>query len=297
MPSESSSGDRGEHLRGKIEDLAVKVRGPIDEEEDIIEFSELRDVILDVREGDDRELAGFLERMVTEEVVPRQIEGASLSDYIELTREVEGSLNTENMVASYVCASDDEEVMEEFIQGALNDDGGVDEDLRWALLVVCYSVDPKELADHIDVLLNCDDQELHETVREIAVNHPTRMRHAANDLFERFEEGECRVLFPNFLSELCRTQPKRSEEWVEGTLREVTDDDLGKGEEIEDMRSVQDCVETLSKRFPFIATEVARSETELPEDSDRLVTARIIRKEARSWKSDRESTGRRALWT
>jgi len=271
-------------IRESIDELSNRTRGPVEHREDV-EFSELRDLLLAVKDQESPDLNSAVAFEVLEDISARQIKGATTSDYVSLMREfeeVEIRIELLPLTAAHVLVSEDDEDTKELLDAVeeSDEDGSVRQVLKRV-----YRRDPSTLVDHADRLFESDDETLRDALVYVAVGYPEEMKQATPEFFESFERGENRHIFCNFLAELCRTDPEYAEEWVEKTLAELTDKDFEMDPEHGDMDSIEDCVRSMAKWCLFDPAELELS-------SPRV--AKIVSSENSLWgEAARRERGRR----
>ena len=263
-----------EELRSKIEELDDRTDGAVENRE-AVEFSEIRDLLLAVGERETTDLADEVDFRVLEDISAKQVEGATTSEYVSLMREVDSTcLNLTPLAAANVVVSDEEGSVEVLVE-ALEERN--EPSLESVLSMVCHGR-PGVLvgADDVGRLLDSDAEAVRDAVAHVSIEHPDEMKRVTPEFFERFERGRHRILFVNFVAELCRTDPEYAEEWVRKTIAELDDEDLEKAPGRRGTRTVEECVRTMARWCPAVFEGVGAT--------DRVL--RIAAQEAGGWRKD-----------
>lgn len=247
-------------LEGRVNALKEKTRSSSNES---IEFSELRDVVLEVvnRDGDTLEME--LEFGVLEDIAPSQVEGATALDYLDLANRTEDDARFTcelwSAAALHISVYEDEDEILEVLDLLEETDRLGPESVLNSL----YTKRPDLLSECADRLLESENETAQEALEYLTVEFPEELKKATPEFFEKFKGGEDRdrILFCNFLAELSRINPEYAEEWVGKTLPRLDDEELEKkASESEKLRGIQECVAEMGRWNPGAAMSSLRDE-------------------------------------
>ncbi len=269
-----------ENLKERIIELEERARGFSDEK--TMGFSELRDVVVRAQESGKTSLIHGADGLL-EDVSPEQVKGATVSDYVELMRETDFlATELETLMADHVVESGGDE-LGNFLQAV---EENSDMNFRGSLSYVTLKK-ATSLARHADTLLKSEDEALEDALRYVAVEYPEAMKHATSEFFERFEEGEHRALFCNYLAGLCRADPEYAEEWVRKTIEELDQKDYeedGSADEETGTRrkvnTVEDCVRVTARWCPGAIVEAKKEE--MSRRTRRVFSSEVSRQSGRN---------------
>jgi len=269
-------------VEGRIKKLRITShRNP----KEVVEFSELEDIVRCVYERDEFELYSECTRLL-DSLSGSRVEVDDPTEFVDLLHEIEcmdegrvgesPAIELETIAIPHVVSS--EECIDELVDIVCCPDEETIHSAR--VLLTVAKLNPRMLSEHANRLFEAETIEADQVLMVYGASYPERVRAGTPRFFERFEEIENSFLrrdFCGFLAGLSRVDPDYASEWVERTLAELGEDELTLGE-----ASMKDWDRSIVAR----AEEMARmcpEAVEALEDELRAKNADTVLREYENW--------------